>query len=458
MKKYYCKGCKYCTPLKHLFQTHLRTKKHKEKCGESKDSTDKYKVDVFICETCNENFFNRTSCWAHRKDCSGKKVINKNNILPDKKASNKTIDKVINNKTIEESEIIRMLIQQMEAKDKEHAQDRKMYQEAQERYEEMMKNMTEIVKENNGITAQSMSMLKRANTYIMEGKPMKKIKKDKALSLIGYDDPTKEISFEEYEKHVKTCISKYKNGCFVSYVGDIITEHYKPTNNTNASIITTDVSRLSFIVLKKVDTDVNSAGKEWINDKSGKRFTAYVLSPLLDVFKDTISHYIKMILEKEHTEKSEKSEKKISTMSKIDKANFLNDCNLLKRDLDNKKFITQILRYVAPSFHFHSFDDSSTEETDSFVSSDTQSIDSVSSITTVNSISLTDPTIPKHRNETLKKLSTNKLKLFKSMSSSSSESSTQKIFSKKKSPLKSSSESSYEILKKKSKIKSKNKK
>lgn len=96
----------------------------------------------------------------------------------------------------------------------------------------------------------------------MKSKPMRKLKKKEAYELIRYDDPANEISPEELEKYAKIYVSKYRNDCFVQYVGDMIVEYYKPNKKNDPNILTTDVSRLSFIILQKVNKAVNINEKE----------------------------------------------------------------------------------------------------------------------------------------------------------------------------------------------------
>lgn len=358
MKKYYCKECNFFTELYQTMNRHLQSRKHKNSCKNptksdiEKNDVEKYKVEIYSCRSCHMDFLNKTARWKHENLCivSDKTDKTYQSDKPDKPDKvdakkeikiNDTVDIVTTNVVQAVMKQNQMLMKQMEVQIEENAKQREAYQE-------MMKTVAEFAKENTGITKKSMNMLKHANSYILNSKPMKKLERKEAYVLIGYDNPSKEITPEEIEKHVRIYVSKYQNNCFVQYVGDIIVSYYKPDKKENSNILTTDVSRLSFIILQKVDKAVNANEKEWVNDKSGKRFTNLVLVPLLNTIKDSLSAHVQASLKKDN--------KKLSSEEKIDLSNFLTDCNKLKRELDNDKFIVPILKYVAPSFRFDSFE------------------------------------------------------------------------------------------------------
>lgn len=344
MKKYYCEYCEFSTDNPQTIKRHLQSIKHKKNHSDPVNVNVKdYESSINICNKCNAEFFNEGVFQNHKKSC-GK-------ISKDKRKSNAENSDVVqvvmkqNEMLIKQNE---MLVKQMAAQLEENAKQREETSKQREQNQELIKTVTEFARENTGITKKSMSMLQHANTYILNSKPIRKLKKEEAYVLIGYDNPSKEITPEETEKHVKTYVSKYQNNCFVQYVGDMIVTYYKPEKKEDSNILTTDTSRLSFIILQKVDKAINANEKEWVNDKSGKRFTSLVLVPLLNTIKETLSAHVQTAIKKDN--------KQLSSEAKIDLSNFLTDCNKLKRDLDNEKFIVPILKYVAPSFRFDSFE------------------------------------------------------------------------------------------------------
>ncbi len=89
--------------------------------------------------------------------------------------------------------------------------------------------------------------------------------------------------------------------------------------------------------MQKIKKKGNIEQKEWINDKSGERFTKLILVPLLTVIKKTLDEFVAFKKNKEFNENL------LCLMAK---------CVELKRDIEVEKFTKPILRHVAPSFHF----------------------------------------------------------------------------------------------------------
>lgn len=351
MEKYYCKSCDYATEVLFNFKAHIGTKKHALLCKTTLDP-ELCKVTIFECVFCNKKSLSRATHFRHMKACKKGNLPDKLDSKSDEKMEIKPLQ------TAENNQVISVLMDLVKTQ-----QDMlKMYQSQQVTNATLMEKVVDVADKNADATKKSMNMLQYANKNILKSKPLKKLNNTEAYSLIGYDNPEKRITYEEYEKHAKTCVSKYNHGAFVSYVGDMIITHYKPSDKMEANIIATDVSRLSFIVLQKVDKDINKTKKEWINDKSGKRFISLILLPLLEAFKHTIVQYKKMVMDKKYSDKS--------TDEQMADMNMLTDCMKLKRDLENSKFTTQILKYVAPSFHFDAFEADTVDldiDTDTFV-------------------------------------------------------------------------------------------
>ena len=163
---------------------------------------------------------------------------------------------------------------------------------------------------------------------------MTELKGNDILDAIKYKNP--KGTETKNETYVKTIIHKINHGIFANFVGDMIISYYKPKNINEANIIATDTSRLCFIIMQKVKKD-KIEQKEWINDKSGKKFTELILKPIINAVKETLIEFIEFKKTKELNENS------LCLMGK---------CVELKRDIEVEKFTKPILRYVAPSFHF----------------------------------------------------------------------------------------------------------
>lgn len=378
MEKYFCKPCNYVTTITTNAKTHFKSNKHIllcENCGiDPEFDITTCKKFIYECNHCDSVFTNRTLFWKHKKDHKNNSI----GVVVDEDDVDDVIDDVIDgvnntmkNKSkdqlkqqqLSEPTLVKILLEQnntlveqlkiMAEQNKTQTDLLKQQMNSNDKNASIVANAIDVAKETTNVTKKSMNMLKYANNHILEGQPIKKMKKKEAYVLIGYDKPEKKISFEEYEKHVKMYIHKYNHGVFVHYVGDMIVECYKSTDRKNANILTTDVSRLSFLVLQNVDKDININEKEWINDKSGKRFTSLLLTPLLNAFSETLEIYKKLAQSKNS------NKNKMISMSVDDQMfqlNLLTDCAKLKRDLDNSIFTLPIVKYVAPHFHFDSYE------------------------------------------------------------------------------------------------------
>ena len=275
MKKVHCcNDCMYYTKDLKNFKKHLKTNKH-IKLIEQKSKM-------------NE-------------------LIKQNEIIDTK---NKLLVKQLNDKLIEENNQLKKIVN------------------------DTLQIAKDTTKSANTSAKTSMGILKYANLYFKDAEPIEMIKHDDISKVMGYKNP-KNIESKN-ETYVKMAIHKYNHHIFHSFIGDMIVEYYKPKTKKNANLIATDTSRLSFIIMQKI-TNSKTKQKEWINDKSGKKFTELVLEPLINAVKQTLIEFI------EFKKTKELNETNLCLMAK---------CVELRRDIEVKKFTNQILKYVAPHFHF----------------------------------------------------------------------------------------------------------
>lgn len=182
-----------------------------------------------------------------------------------------------------------------------------------------------------------MNMLRFAELNMADVEPLEELNENEILEAIKYKNPKKTETKNEI--YVKAAIHKFNHGIFANFIGDMIVEYYKPTSKKDTNIISTDTSRLCFIIMKKITKNNKNKTEqnEWINDKSGKKFNELVLKPLINAVKDTLIEFI------EFKKTKELSENNLCLMAK---------CVELKRDIEVDKFTNPIMRYVAPHFHF----------------------------------------------------------------------------------------------------------
>ena len=306
MEAYYCKGCKYYTAKLSNFKNHLESLKHSEQVEiDSDDEITDYSIfkkTIYVCPTCDNVYGSKRYLQTHEAKCC----------VDTEKAA-------LKNEVVELKDVISKKDKQLNGKEKQ------------------LNKALDIAQVNSKTANASMNMLKYAQTYLNDAEPLEELTGKDVLQAIKYKNP-KGLE-PKNETYVKIAIHKFNHGIFPNFVGDMIIEHYQPKTKADANVIATDTSRLCFIVMQKITKkDKNKTEqKEWINDKSGKKFTELVLKPIINAVKETLVEFI------EFKKKKELSDTLICLLGK---------CIELKRDIEVDKFTKPILRYVAPSFHF----------------------------------------------------------------------------------------------------------
>ena len=305
MEAYYCKCCKYYTAKLSNLKSHLLSLKHVDQAGGEEDEIDDYSIfkkTLYICPTCDTIYMSKQNLQNHEKKCCVDAHVA---ILEDK---------------------IEVLENELEAEKNDNNANKKRLDKA-----------LDIAQVNSKTANASMNMLKYAKTYLNDAEPLEELTGKDVLQAIKYKNPKK--TEPKNEAYVKTAIHKFSHGIFPNFIGDMIIEHYQPKTKSDANVIATDTSRLCFIVMQKITKKDKSKTeeKEWINDKSGKKFTELVLKPIINAVKETLIEFIEFKKKKELNDNS---------------LYLMGECVKLKRDIEVDKFTKPILRYVAPSFHF----------------------------------------------------------------------------------------------------------
>ena len=320
-KSYHCKDCKFYSQNLSLFKRHLKTTNHLKKSiivVEKIENFEKYKMDIHCCDTCDKKYMSNRSLQDHIKNCELKT----------------NTDKIIENLTC----ALVSKDKQLKTKDAQ------------------LSDALKIAKNNSQSIETTVNILKYAKLNLNDAEPLTELKGNDILDAIKYKNP--KGTETKNETYVKTIIHKINHGIFANFVGDMIISYYKPKNINEANIIATDTSRLCFIIMQKVKKD-KIEQKEWINDKSGKKFTELILKPIINAVKETLIEFIEFKKTKELNENS------LCLMGK---------CVELKRDIEVEKFTKPILRYVAPSFHFDTLKLLDDETDNESVSEDEQPI------------------------------------------------------------------------------------
>lgn len=308
MEEYYCSNCNYHTNELFCFKEHLLSGRHKTSVPDDTRKPHEFKKKIFCCCDCDNIYLSKQALQNHSK-------------------------KVHVQLTSEAQKIIKL---------EEEIKELKVY----------MGKALDIAKENSNTANTSMNMLKYAKLYLNDVEPLQELTGDEIYTAIKYKNPKGTES--KNETYVKTAIHRFNHGIFPDFIGDMIIEHYAPKNKSETNIISTDTSRLCFILMQKIKKGKTDK-KEWINDKSGKKFTELVLKPIINAVKETLSEFIYF------KQKKQLNEDVLFLMGK---------CVELKRDIEVDKFTKPILRYVAPYFHFDKLKFLDDDESDSDSSED----------------------------------------------------------------------------------------
>lgn len=298
---YYCENCKYYTKNSSNFKRHLKSNDHINSQEKNKKLIEIKKINIYPCSECDKIYKSNDSLQQHQKRHHNDIFINK------LKEDVQKLQNKLNNKIIQENKNLKKIVDDTLT---------------------IAKDSVATSKNN------STSILKYANLHMKDAEPLEKPNSETVLKVIGYKNPKNNES--KNETYVKTAIHQFNHHIFHSFVGDMIVEYYKPKKTDKANLIATDTSRLCFIIMQKI-TKGKKEQKEWINDKSGKKFTELVLNPVIDAVKQTLIEFV------EFKKTKELNESNLCLMGK---------CVELKRDIEVHKFTNQILKYVAPHFHF----------------------------------------------------------------------------------------------------------
>lgn len=303
---YFCKPCNYYTHKISHFKRHLISESHSEKSDDVVDDNidlKSFKRNIFACPNCDLIYLSKKSFVRHEDTCI--KVTNTEDLKHEIKELKHELEEktgLLNNK------------------------------------ETQLNKALDIAKENSQTANTSMNMLKYAQLYLSNAEPIEELKGDEVFDVIKYKNPKNKETINE--TYVKMIIHKFDHNKLADFIGNMVVEYYKPKSSDEANLISTDTSRLCFIIMQKIpqkDKD-KTEKKEWINDKSGKKFTELVLKPLLSAIKGTVLTFIEF-----KTKSGILSETVLEWQTK---------CLIISRDIDVGKFANSILKYVGPFFQF----------------------------------------------------------------------------------------------------------
>jgi ElaB/YqjD/DUF883 family membrane-anchored ribosome-binding protein len=175
--------------------------------------------------------------------------------------------------------------------------------------------------------------------YLMENHrsvpPLKKITKNQCIPILRLDYNCPEID-KDYSLQ-KLFVRDYSKNMFVSNIAKSILKMINHTESDKQPIYNTDSSRYNYVV--------KITGNIWNEDKSGIKFTDYIIKPLLKYIRDLVEEYIENDLEEVNMYKNTFIQNQIHVQQKEDAYN-------LDIQLTNDYLIKPLLKELSPHLRF----------------------------------------------------------------------------------------------------------
>lgn len=409
MNNYVCICCNYKTFRIDNFKRHNKSKRHLGKLNEisqkntkdstilktspqlshlshnvsqfvslddSDDSEETEKQIKYVCKYCNKEFENRNKKWRHQKSCSkigteklltslfDPNIISMNsNVInnPPNTAPNGS-DNITKTEILD---IVKNYQQQMESLISMASQNVKV-----------AVNASDAIKSTTETANKSMHMMKYAMTHFKDAPPLLPLNKEQVFKMLNQDksksdkldsDSDKDSSNSDFssendlkpvkinektkkgkniEKKVKPMLNHFDNKTIPSFFGKMIVKYFNKEKGIDRQFWSADVARLSFILMQQVN---KKGEKEWVTDKSGKKFTSMVITPMFDVVYDLLDDYIDFIQNKIKNMKIVQPYYMDSLMEIQQKTREL------QLEIKYEKFNRDILKFVAPYFNFDTY-------------------------------------------------------------------------------------------------------
>jgi hypothetical protein len=250
--------------------------------------------------------------------------------------------------------------------------------------------------ETSKLARKSMTMMKYASVYLKDAPPLTMLNKEEVYDMIDYEHVVMEDEYidvivetsdsdtsqkkriekqkvikldESLAKYIRPVLNNFENKTLSSFFGKMIAKYYNKCKKKFRKFWTADVSRLSFIIMQVVN---RKGEKEWIQDKSGKKFTDLVITPMFDALSELIHKYIDNI--------QEYSSANYRILKPIERDRYMEHgslCLKLLQAIKYEKNNDSILKFIAPFFNFDSMrlDDEPQKSSSSDYDSDDDSDD-----------------------------------------------------------------------------------
>ncbi len=282
---YNCKLCNYSATNNSNYTKHCNTTIHINK-----------EKEINYCLLCNKKYSSCESFKTHKYNIHNKKFSNKINNKKNDVINNTDIDistkssKIKNNNKINNNKInnneIKIKLDKLNT-NINNIND-KIDDKINDVKEEIHNSKKEVVTVVNKAINKASSLIK----YLMENHrsvpPLKKITRNQCISTLrlDYNCPEKNNDYTLQQIFIRD----HHRNLFIPNIAKSILKMINYNNKETQPIYNTDSTRYNYVV--KVTTDI------WNEDKSGIKFTDYIIRPLLRYVRDLVEEYIEEDLDK----------------------------------------------------------------------------------------------------------------------------------------------------------------
>ena len=308
---YNCNICNYDTDKKSNYNKHLITQKHL-----NNDKNIKYCSLCDIIYSNNANYKRHYNRIHNLNNLKNNVIYKKNNINNKDNTNNKDINTIKN--IINDSH--KILIQN----------------------QLLQKQTNKEVKEVKKVVIKALNKASSLIKYLMENHPsippLKKINYKECINLlrIEFDCNHKPTDEENYTLE-KIFIKDFIKGIFIKNISKSILNLVNYQNPDKQFIYNTDCSRLHYIIKTSLT--------KWYEDKSGIKFTDYIIKPVLNCINKKINEYIDNDLDKVNMRKNNLDQN-------IEHYNLLNNACRFERYVTRDEPIKLILKELSPYLRF----------------------------------------------------------------------------------------------------------
>lgn len=311
--KYTCKCCNFESSLKNDYTRHLTTKKHITNFKDNK-----------YCDFCHKEYSSVKTFRFHYKQKH--QHVNTINIININKQEN---NKQENNQANISYNKIKEIVDESNYEMKEDVKE--------EIKEEINKSNKEVVKVVNLAINKASSLIKYLMEHHQNTPPLRKIKQKDSINLLRIDYKCPLDKNADPYALEKIFIRDYNNDMFVKNISKSILNLVNHKNPDKQPIWNTDCTRYNYVIKTTMD--------KWSEDKSGIKFTDYVIKPLLEYIIDLINIYKENVIDKVNV-------KKLHSEEIRDHYTHLNLIYNLERDILRDKLIKDILKELSPHLRY----------------------------------------------------------------------------------------------------------